>query len=161
MNEQHLKSVPEAIIKEVQGKLNEAYDLLKPFIVNLTPYKRRELPKMGDKTLAFVEKSYEFAGQNPEFRPSYLNMEAFKIDIEDAVGLRVLQNTCKQLLQSIDDTSLLGGSEAYQQALIFYNSVKYAASQDVPGAKAVYEDLKTRFQRVKIKKSDDEIEVIE
>jgi hypothetical protein len=29
--------------------------------------------------------------------------------------------------------------------LIFYNSVKAAAAQDVPGAKAVYEELKQRY----------------
>ncbi|MDR0721667.1 MAG: hypothetical protein LBF75_02570 [Treponema sp.] len=37
------------------------------------------------------------------------------------------------------------GSEAYQAALVFYQSVKMAAAQDIPGAKAVYEELKTRF----------------
>jgi hypothetical protein len=37
------------------------------------------------------------------------------------------------------------GSEAYHAALTFCNSVKHAASQDVPGAKAVYEALKTRY----------------
>jgi hypothetical protein len=28
---------------------------------------------------------------------------------------------------------------------VFYKSVKMAAAQDVPGAKAIYEELKTRF----------------
>jgi hypothetical protein len=40
---------------------------------------------------------------------------------------------------------MLAGSEAYQAALVFYKSVKMAAAHDVPGAKAVYEELKTRF----------------
>jgi len=35
--------------------------------------------------------------------------------------------------------------KAYQAALIFYNSVKVAASQGISGAKAVYEELKKRF----------------
>jgi TolA-binding protein len=37
------------------------------------------------------------------------------------------------------------GSEAYQAALVFYNSVKFAAAQGVSGAKAVYDELKKRF----------------
>jgi GrpB-like predicted nucleotidyltransferase (UPF0157 family) len=45
----------------------------------------------------------------------------------------------------VDDTTMVAGSEAYQFALIFYNSVKMAARQDIPGAKAIYEDLKKRF----------------
>jgi hypothetical protein len=40
---------------------------------------------------------------------------------------------------------MTAGSEAYQAALVFYKSVKKAAAQDVPGAKTVYEELKTRF----------------
>ena len=40
---------------------------------------------------------------------------------------------------------MTAGSEAYQAALVFYKSVKMATAQDIPGAKAVYEELKTRF----------------
>jgi hypothetical protein len=45
----------------------------------------------------------------------------------------------------MDDTTMVADSEAYQFALIFYNSVKMAARQDIPGAKAFYEELKKRF----------------
>jgi hypothetical protein len=51
------------------------------------------------------------------------------------------------LEETVDDTEMTAGSEAYQAALVFYKSVKLAASQDIPGAKAVYEELKTRFPR--------------
>jgi len=40
---------------------------------------------------------------------------------------------------------MTAGSEAYQAALIFYNSAKIASSQNISGAKAVYEELKKRF----------------
>jgi hypothetical protein len=40
---------------------------------------------------------------------------------------------------------MTAGSEAYQAAPVFYQSVKSAAAQDAPGAKAVYEELRTRF----------------
>jgi hypothetical protein len=51
------------------------------------------------------------------------------------------------LEEGIGDTEMIPGSEAYQAALVFYKSVKMAAAQDIPGAKAVYEELKTRFPR--------------
>jgi hypothetical protein len=34
---------------------------------------------------------------------------------------------------------------------MFYNAVKAAAARDVPGAKAIYEELKQRFPRRKHK----------
>jgi hypothetical protein len=40
---------------------------------------------------------------------------------------------------------MCAGSEAYQSALVFYNSAKVAAGNDVTGAKAVYEELRKRF----------------
>jgi hypothetical protein len=51
------------------------------------------------------------------------------------------------------------GSEAYQAALVFYKSVKMAA-QDIPGAKAVYEELKTRFPGGKRKTGETEMETV-
>jgi hypothetical protein len=51
----------------------------------------------------------------------------------------------QQLHENVDDTVMVAGSEAYQSALVSYNSVKMAAHQDIPNAKAVYEELKKRF----------------
>jgi hypothetical protein len=111
----------------------------------LTPEERRELPKMGAKTLSFVEKAYDFAKQNPNLVPPYLDLAAFGVDFTDAHGLWTLANTVRQLGEGLDDTEMAAGSEAYQAALVFYKSVKMAAAQDIPGAKAIYEELKTRF----------------
>ncbi|MDR2794032.1 MAG: hypothetical protein LBB61_10300, partial [Treponema sp.] len=72
-------------------------------------------------------------------------VDAFGVDFADAHGLWTLLNTVQQLEEAVDDTEMIAGSEAYQAALVFYKSVKMAAAQDIPGAKAVYEELKTRF----------------
>jgi hypothetical protein len=81
---------------------------------------------MGAKTLSFVEKAYDFAKQNPNLVPPYLDLDAFGVDFTDAHGLWTLANTVRQLGEGLDDTEM-------------------AAAQDIPGAKAIYEELKTRF----------------
>jgi hypothetical protein len=40
---------------------------------------------------------------------------------------------------------MVAGSEAYDAALIFYNSMKGASRVNVPGSQAVYNDLQQRF----------------
>ncbi|MDR3350270.1 MAG: hypothetical protein LBN98_01315, partial [Prevotellaceae bacterium] len=120
-------------------------------VLPLTPEERRDLPKMGNKTLSFVEKAIEYARYYPQLRPSYLDMPAFEADVSDATGLRTVHIAAKQLSDDIDDTVMVAGSEAYQASLVFYNAIKAAAAQDVPGAKEVYEDLKARFPGVKRK----------
>jgi hypothetical protein len=144
-NDKHTTEIPEAVLIQVQTKVTEIKELLAPFMVPLTPAERQEIPKMGTKTLEFVEKAHEFARENPHLVPPFLLMNVFDADFADAHNLWGLSNNIRQLDENISDTEMAAGSEAYQEALVFYNSVKVAAAQDVPGAKAVYEELKTRF----------------
>jgi hypothetical protein len=83
---------------------------------------------MGEKTIGFVEKAYDLAQKNPALIPPYLDLAAFGADFADAHGLWTLLNSVQQLEEGIDDTEMTAGSEAYQAALVFYKSVKMAAS---------------------------------
>jgi len=141
----HTQAIPADVLTQAQARIGEVKELLAPYMLALTPAERREMPKMGPKTIHFVEKSYDFAMQNQNLLPPFLNMDTFRNDFEDAHGLWTLINSIRQLEQNANDTEMAAGSEAYQAALVFYNSVKTAASQDVPGAKAVYEALRHRF----------------
>jgi hypothetical protein len=153
----HSQAIPADVVSQVHTKLNEIKTLLKPFAITLTPLERRNILKMGEKSLAFVEKAHEFAVENPEFVPPFLNMQEFKVDYDDAHGLWTVLNDALQVYEMIDDTIMVAGSESYAAALVFYNSVKVAAEKDVPGAKAVYSELKKRFPGQK-RKSDNENE---
>lgn len=141
----HAQAIPDTVLTQVQTKIGEIQTLLAPYMLALTPEERRELPKMGPKTISFVEKAFDFAKQNPNLVPPYLDIDAFGTDFKDAHGLWTAHNAIRQLDEGLGDTEMAAGSEAYQFALLFYNSVKMAAAQDVPGAKAVYEELRTRF----------------
>jgi hypothetical protein len=48
---------------------------------------------------------------------------------------------------------MVAGSEAYYAALYYYSNVKQSVAVDVPGAKAIQEELKKRFM-VKSRKSE-------
>jgi hypothetical protein len=101
--------------------------------------------KIGDKILAFAEKAHDYAHDNPALAPGYLDMTAFDIDFANAHGLWSLLPLIKQLEGAVEDTIMAAGSDAYHAALAFYHNVQAAAKDDVPGAKAIFEDLKTRF----------------
>ena len=145
MKDEHNVAIPADVLARAQSLANDMADLLKPYLFSLTPAERKERLKLGDKSLAFTEKSYDFAQANPSFVPSYLDMEMFGIDMKDTTGLRTLQITLGQIEIGIDDTVMISGGEAYNEALVFYSAVRLAAKQNVLGAKAIYEELKTRF----------------
>jgi hypothetical protein len=154
----HLQAIPEPVVQQAQGLLDQLNALLSPYEQTLTPEERQSMLSMGDKSVAFVEKAYDLAVQNPPLVPSYLSMSEFELDKTDALRLKTLLNTAQQVVQGIADTEMVSGSEAFQAALVFYNAVKYAASQDVYGAKAIYEELRKRFPRHKRKAGGDNLD---
>jgi hypothetical protein len=147
----HAQAIPTEVLSEAQRKIQEAVTLLSPYLLALTPEDRQGMLKMGDKTIGFVEKAFDYAKKNPELAPSYLKMPDFEADFTDARGLLGFHNMIMQLENGVSDTEMAAGSEAYQAALVFYNSVKMAADQNIPGAKAVYDELKERFPKRKRK----------
>lgn len=89
---QHTLLILSTVLTQGQAKIDEARALLAPYILALTSTERHNLPKMGEKTLAFVEKAYDFARQNPNLVPPYRNLDAFGSDFSDAHGLVALSN---------------------------------------------------------------------
>ncbi|WP_317930144.1 hypothetical protein [Halioxenophilus sp. WMMB6] len=118
---------------------------LRPHLANLTADSRRELPKLGPRTLDFVLKAREYASLNPELAPVFLSTELFDADLAGLETLNTLQRTLQPIAEAIDDSILLAGSEAYQAALIYYRGVKTAADSNQPSAKTIRDDLSARF----------------
>jgi hypothetical protein len=159
MANNHSKHIPAEVLEQVRGKLKESLELLSQYTIALTPMERRGMLKMGEKTLSFVDKAHEAALANDNLRPPFLNMEEYDIDYSDARALWGIRSLALQLYESIDDTEMAAGGEAYQASLVFYNSVKMAAAQDISGAKAIYNELRQRFPHGKRKTSEGEAEM--
>ena len=147
MNNVHNVSIPEEVLTEVKTKIEEAIALVKPFSVILTAEDRASLLKVGDKSFNFIAKVFEYTKTNPEFVPSYLNLADFDIDMKDADGHPEIVALINQLFNYFDDTKLAARSEAYSASLYYYGNVQQAASVNLPGAKAIYDDLKLYFPR--------------
>jgi hypothetical protein len=153
MNEnKHVVPIPPQVLEEIRSGIKHLIELLGPYAVALTPQERKELPKMGEKSVSFVRKAFELAKENPHLCPDYLNMDEFQADITDAFGLLPVRTDAVQLVEILSDIEMLAGSEAFQAALGSYGYARLLAHRDVPEAKAVYEELKKRFPGVKRKK---------
>ena len=119
---------------------------LKPYLIALSKEDRKKLPKMGDRTVPFVEKVIEYATAQPEFIPGYMDLPELKNDFNAVTTLNQMYRPLDQIDSNLNDTLLLSGSEAYKAALQFYNYVKQAAKNNVPDAKVIYDELKKRFE---------------
>ncbi|MGV9004656.1 hypothetical protein [Flavobacterium sp.] len=139
--------IPQAVIDDVITKLTDCRTALEPYVMGLTEEERQTLFKMGDKTVATVQKVQSYIITNPELMPTYMNKVEFAKDVTVVTQLTPLQNMAYQLASDLDDTRMLAGSEALAEALIYYGSVKEAAKRGIPQAKPIYEELKERFTR--------------
>ena len=59
--------------------------------------------------------------------------------------LRPVLQIVDAIQQSVDDTVMQAGSEAYTAMLMFYGFSRDAAKAHAPNAQSVYEDLSARF----------------
>ncbi len=142
-------TIPTEVVQEATLKLNECKTLLAPYLQGLTKQERRDFFKMGDKTVATVQKVKSYLDTNPEFAPSYMQEEEFIKDENVVTALTPILNIAAQLTSDIDDTRLLAGSEALREGMFYYGSVREAANKGVTTAKPIYEDLSPRFSKKK------------
>ena len=117
-----------------------------PFLTDLSPEERQTLPKLGDRSRAFVSKALELATQNAGFLPRDFDIEEMKKDVNlfnDLFAIRQAMTTVNEL---VDDSYMAAGSEAYTAALLVYN---YAKSSNVgtQGLDGVLDELGARFAR--------------
>ena len=137
--------IPKTVIADVTDKLQECRALLAPYLQGLTVEERKSLFKMGDKTVATVQKVKDYVETNPEFAPAYMNKEEFLKDEALVTTLSPLGNLAEQLASDISDTIILAGSEALAAALFYYGTTKEAADRGIATAGPIYDDLKQRF----------------
>ncbi|MDR2065825.1 MAG: hypothetical protein LBP85_09000, partial [Prevotellaceae bacterium] len=70
MEEKHVIPIPPNVLSQAQSYIDNAIAVLAPYLLPLTPTERRDMAKMGDKTLSFVEKAQDYAHKYPALCPS-------------------------------------------------------------------------------------------
>src|SRR5687767_4015060 len=83
--------------KKVIDSLMFASEVLKPYLVALTPAERQELPKMSDGTVPFVQKTLEYAQINAQFVPAYVDVKELKVDFDAVEALAHIFRPVEQL----------------------------------------------------------------
>ena len=100
------------------------------FLISLTTEERRALPKMGDKTQAFVEKALDVMTRHPEILPGLFKAEDFRRDVELVKAITPILREVRELYAKLDDTVFEASSEAFASALLVY---QYAKTNNLSG----------------------------
>ena len=138
-------AIPEAALTKALSYFQQGAAELRPYLQALTPEERTAMLKMGNKTVSFVQKAYEYARNNASFVPAFLDLDEFAADSAALNGLSPIHQLLEGLALDSGSTMMLAGSDAYAAALVLYNNIKFLAKNKQPGAQAAYEDLAQRF----------------
>jgi hypothetical protein len=115
-----------------------------PFLVGLVPAERIRLPKMGDKSRAFVSKALDIATRTPGLLSAEL-LGQLRRDYELTTAMQPVAVALVQLGELVSDSTMLAGSEAFSAALVAYEMVKRAGENEALDALAV--ELARRFDK--------------
>jgi hypothetical protein len=91
-----------------------------PFLIDLSPEERKSLPKMGDRSRAFVSQALEVATQNADILPGSFDVEEMRKDVALISALTPIMTALAQLQELVEDTFTGVGSDAYTSALLVY-----------------------------------------
>jgi len=101
-------------------------EVLMPFLTGLTTEERIAIPKINVANKAFTEDAINIAVQNPSLFPGYINPAEMQKDLLLFNQLDVLASSMRRVLEKIEDTLMLAGSESYISALAVYRSISAA-----------------------------------
>lgn len=116
-----------------------------PFLIGLTSEERTSLSAIDVNNKAFTEDAINAGLNNANLIPSYVSVTNMQSDLALFTQLDEIILLIKQMLEKLEDTQLLAGSEAYTSALTLYRLFGSAADAGMPGADAIYAQLKQRF----------------
>ena len=145
MPNQITAAIPPAKLAEALDHLKQARTVLEPYLHPLTPDERKNIVKMGDKSVSFMTKLLDYAANTPAFVPGFISYDELKQDVGVATDLTPLEQFAEQLALDLNSTVMLAGSEGMSQASPVYQNIKFLAQQRQPGAQAAYDDLSQRF----------------
>lgn len=138
-------TIPDAAFAAIKQGITDARGKLAPYAVGLTDEQRHDLFKMGDKSVAFIDKIAAFLTDYPDYVPRRVSPEAFASDLALFNSLRSIRTLAAAFLQTVDDTMMAAGSDMMEAGIAYYRSAQDAAEDGDATAKAVFKELNERF----------------
>ena len=144
-NNELLIKIPPEVLRNAQMTFDEVTGILRPYLITVTPAERLSHRKMGAGLIKFLELSHTLAVESPGLFPTFINNDSFGEEYFMTHELWLLVNKINRLRECVSDTEMLTGSRTLEIAQAFYQVVKMAARRDIPGARIIFDELKSAY----------------
>ena len=112
----------------------------------LSAMNRHQKNAIGDIRLGFVHNVFRYVSTSSEFNPVGFDDEYYN---ELVTQLDLTAQTTTHLgsaIRLLRDISIVTGDVLYGMALLWYRNIQVLAQRRVPGAEAIYRELRTHFR---------------
>jgi hypothetical protein len=123
--------------------------LLEYHYTDLSTLERLRKQGAGTKRYGFIDRTSDIALENEEFAPRMYDAQELKDLLRSIEQARDILSDVAQVSRSISDMLLILGDEAYQMALVYYNSLRELSRARVAGAEALYRILLPYFKKTR------------
>lgn len=129
-------SIPSKVVAEVIQSLDNINKKL-PGRAALTKEEKDALTHM-DKEEPFIMKVLHEAEANPELVPPGFDLDELRRNVELIKAAQMILDPLKKLVQKLEDSALVAGSEAYVPSLFLYNVMKSASKYSKKTSKTAF-----------------------
>ena len=141
--EQILTTLDDAI-SDIEKMITELQSNL-PIDVNLTGLERKRLFGVRSRKFGFITNAWNIARDNPEFVPPNFSLAGMATTVTILEKVRQLTLLQEQYLKLADDFLLMTCDTAYRDALRIYGNLREQSRGRVPGAAALFQELRQFF----------------
>ncbi len=139
-------SFTEEELTKLDTYLTGIRNLLNGKTVNLTSEQRQQYGRIANKNKLIVDKAKNYMEQHPEWIPIFLDKEEFDRDYNTRQQIEGRVQLLENLSQQLIDTKTLLDHDNYSNSLSFYRKVKFLSTENEPGAKTVFNDMRQLFK---------------
>jgi hypothetical protein len=101
-----------------------------PFLISLKMEERKNLRKMGPKSVAYVQQCVAGSKAFPDEMKKNFDSAELEKDYNLISNLLDIQVACQALLEMVNDTMMAGGIDAMEASDEVYNSLKYSGKKE-------------------------------
>jgi len=140
-----------AVLQSINGTLTNLVNSINHSTMpgnSLTDAERRRMNSIGMRRYGFTDTIYDMSenSNNLDFYPSHANIHVMRRLMDQLESLRNFEDKLTQMRRVVRDNFLVTSNAAYQIALAYYNNVRVAARSGMPGADALFNELRRFFR---------------
>ncbi|HET9055363.1 MAG TPA: hypothetical protein VFN30_00815 [Chitinophagaceae bacterium] len=144
MYRRNIKPIAKNELTEILTLLQRLKEKLS-FTINLTTGEKKQLYKVDERRLSFVENACREMEKNSLILPGFLDAQSAKDDLKLFQQLKAIEIQIEELLNKVNDTRVQAGHQAMQASRLFYNSVQQAKASGITGAESLHQLLKQHY----------------